>query len=243
MMKWWLKNGYPAELAKTDRVTATKVLTDNLKSRFDAVYHKGGGWKKLDIGPQVVVYDPSRIYRTDDSLAKPGEIGSQVARKADGLTGTLLNKRTVDLPQEGLDKWWGGENTSLTVRWRGGTVEHNLRPSQVEFVQPKQAAASEVPINSLLLNPHGLAIARSKWLWEKTYRHPNTKPVVTMKLPDGSLYVLDGYHRIVQAMRDGKTTVPVVVKPYSKERLDSEGEPSTWVKTAAGEFGEKWKER
>lgn len=29
-------------------------------------------------------------------------------------------------------------------------------------------------------------------------------------------------------------TVPVVVKPYDKERLDSEGDPSSWTKLAAG---------
>ncbi len=77
MMKWWLKSGYAPDVAKVDRVAATKLLTDSLRSRFDAVYHKGGGWHTIDIGPQIVVFDPSRIYMIDPSLAKPGDIGRQ----------------------------------------------------------------------------------------------------------------------------------------------------------------------
>ena len=153
MMKWWLKNGYPPELAKTDRVAATKVLTESLKSRFDAIYHKGGGFKTIDMGPQVVVFDTSRIYMVDPKLAKPGDIGCKVRNKSTGTIGTLSHKRTI--PQDIADQYWGGETVAYEVRWPFG-IDRNTKASDIEFVQAKAAssAISEVPISSLLLNPH-----------------------------------------------------------------------------------------
>ena len=147
MMKWWLKNGYPPDLAKTDRVAATKVLTENLKSKFDAVFHKGGGFKTIDMGPQVAVFDPSRIYLVDPSLAKPGEIGCTVVRKADGMKGRLLGKREImptnDAGEDVRAKYHHGQDTFLYVQWARGK-DYGVYPDEVEFVQPKTAAPKEM---------------------------------------------------------------------------------------------------
>lgn len=63
-------------------------------------------------------------------------------------------------------------------------------------------------IDKLDLHPDGLATAMSAFLWNPTKRHENNKPVdVTMV--DGIPHVLDGYHRVVQANRDGETTIMV----------------------------------
>lgn len=98
------------------------------------------------------------------------------------------------------------------------------------------AAARTTPLNQLQLNPNGLAIAKATWVWDKDYKHLNDKPVVVMPMPDGTFYVLDGYHRVVQAIREGKTEVETRLVPYNEERLQSEGDPATWEKTAsAGE--------
>jgi hypothetical protein len=35
MMQWWEDNGYDPNLALTDRIAATKKLTDNLKENYD----------------------------------------------------------------------------------------------------------------------------------------------------------------------------------------------------------------
>jgi hypothetical protein len=165
MMDWWEKNGYDFwPVAKADaeqrggfpdsgffdeaQVKATRHLTKGLKSKFDGVWFKGKGLKRLLDGDQVVVFDPSRVYLTDPKLAQPGEIGSQLVRKADGLAGTLLSRR--DIPQEIADQYWNGNPVALTVKWRGGTVEHNVGSSQVEFVQPKTAAKSGPGSSGLL---------------------------------------------------------------------------------------------
>ena len=135
MMKWWLRNGYDPQVAKTDRVAATKLLTDSLSSRFHAVFHKGGGWKTIDMGPQIVVFDPSRIYLVDLALSKPGEIGCKVMRKADGMKGTLLAIRSI--PSEIGKQYHGGAERFLQVRWQRGGTDHNVYDRDVEFVQPK----------------------------------------------------------------------------------------------------------
>lgn len=70
MSKWWVENGYDGNLAKTDRVSATKKLTETLKSKYDIVYYKGKGLHSLLDGNQIVVFDPSRIYVVNPELSK-----------------------------------------------------------------------------------------------------------------------------------------------------------------------------
>ena len=79
MRQWWRDHGFDEELSKKDRVAATEKMTNVLKAKYDAVWFKGKSVRgRLLDGDQVVVFDPSRIYLVDDSMAKPMEIGSKV---------------------------------------------------------------------------------------------------------------------------------------------------------------------
>jgi hypothetical protein len=76
MMKWWFANGYDmdASMDEGKRIQATVNLTNELKSKFDAVYYKGKGLYRLLDGDQICVFDPSRIYELNTELAGEGEI-------------------------------------------------------------------------------------------------------------------------------------------------------------------------
>ena len=99
MMKWWINNGYDykphydpndksAMFGKDDfktisqeRLRATLHMTDELKSKYDAVWYKGKGMHRLLDGDQVVAFDPSIIYQVDPKLATGLEIGAKVRAK------------------------------------------------------------------------------------------------------------------------------------------------------------------
>lgn len=143
MMRWWIKNGYDPELAKSDRVTATRLLTQNLSSQYDAVWYKGKGLRRLLDGDQICVYDPSRIYEIDISLANPGDIGSRVKRKSDGMIGTILDvKDATDFQYFWAKKnpgkphpWLKPETTKIfSVKWRKGGTDGNINDVDVEVL-------------------------------------------------------------------------------------------------------------
>jgi len=130
MMKWWIKNGYDPRIAKVDRITATRLLTDNLKNQFDAVWYKGKGIGRLLDGDQFCVYYPDLIYQVDKSMSAPGDMGSKVIRKSDGMKGILLQRRSL----AGVEHLHKGEKEFLTIKWAKGGTEYNAYPSQVNFV-------------------------------------------------------------------------------------------------------------
>jgi len=132
MMKWWIEHGYDPELAKQDRVSATQMLTSNLKSQFDAIWYKGKGLRKLLDGDQICVYDTSKVFQIDKSLIQSGETGSKVKRISDGMIGNLIEKRPIDPEISKL--YHNGESDFLTVKWRRGGTDYNVYPSQVEFI-------------------------------------------------------------------------------------------------------------
>jgi len=131
MMKWWVKMGYNPDVAKRDRVVATKLLTDNLKSQFDAVWFKGKTIRKVLDGDQVCVYDPSRVYEIDKKMSKPGELGSKVKRKADGMKGAILGVRDIEEPYR---HYHGGNPRFLVVKWEKGGRDSNVYDSDIEFL-------------------------------------------------------------------------------------------------------------
>jgi hypothetical protein len=146
MMGWWIKNGYDPELAIIDRVAATQLLTESLSSRFDAVWFKGKGLKRLLDGDQICVYDPSNIYRIESSLGGPLEIGTKVKRISDGMIGTILNREELyDIIQRYPGAYWArdalmeGAEFRLTVRWRKGGADYQVIDNEVEpYVRRKR---------------------------------------------------------------------------------------------------------
>lgn len=132
MMKWWNENGYDCALAKVDRIEATKQLTSSLSSRFDAVLYKGKGLHRLLDGNQICIYNPAILLRVNKKLTQPGEIGSKVVRKEDGMRGSLVNRRPI---APGVsEQYHGGEPEFLSIKWQRGGTDMNVYPSQVEFV-------------------------------------------------------------------------------------------------------------
>lgn len=133
MMKWWIANGYDPELAKKDRVAATKALTAHLASQYDAVYFKGKGLRTLLDGDQICVYQPKgKVFIVNPKLAQPGDIGSTVIRKEDGMKGKLLGKRPI-LPEHKpfhppeANQWYD-------VKWQKGGRDMNVYDHTVDHV-------------------------------------------------------------------------------------------------------------
>lgn len=150
MMQWWIDNGFDAELAKTGaqgRVDATIKLTNNLKSKYDAVWFKGaGGFKRLLDGDQIVVYDPNKIYRIDNTLVKDMEIGSKVVKVDNssdnihdfhkklhiptGMVGVVVNRRKIDDKFKHMHP--ENANYFYEVRFAKGGIQHvydiNIKP-------------------------------------------------------------------------------------------------------------------
>jgi GNAT superfamily N-acetyltransferase len=138
MMDWWIKNGYDPKLAKGNRVLATKKLTAVLKSKWDAVWFKGQGIRKLLDGDQICVYDPSRIYEISTALAQPGEVGSKVRRKSDGMRGVVTKRENIEYILEEFPaaaSWVKpGAKWRMWVRWQKGGSDFNVQDVDVDFV-------------------------------------------------------------------------------------------------------------
>lgn len=131
MMNWWINNGYDTHAAeKGYRIQATYSLTNYLKSKYDAVWFKGKGLYRLLDGDQIVVFNPENIYKIDSSLAKPGEIGSKVIRKSDGMKGILINTRTI--PDQ-FRNYHNNNTRFLEIKWKKGGKTYNNYDSDVIF--------------------------------------------------------------------------------------------------------------
>lgn len=158
MMKWWIKNGYDPELAKRGeggRYMATAKMTEQLKSKWDAVHYKGQGVYKLLDGNQICVYEPEgKVFEIDLSLSRGFDIGAKVRAKVDiqwtdwegtpygdvvpaGTIGIVKSKTEVD--PEMREKWqkigarFANVNKyAIVVKWKKGgekqTTDTNLEP-------------------------------------------------------------------------------------------------------------------
>jgi len=130
MMKWWEENGYDmpkvdnfgSDQVREQRLQSTINLTDELKSKYDAVWFKGKGLSTLLDGDQVVVFDVGNIYQVNPKLASGLEVGAKVRRKEDGMTGVIKGQRIMadrfkEYHPKGVEKWF-------EVKWKkGGTTE------------------------------------------------------------------------------------------------------------------------
>ena len=162
MMEWWLNNGYDGELGKKNRISATKKMTEYLKTKFDAVWFKDKGMygSALD-GDQIVVYDTSKIYMVDESLSGKKEIGSNVVLVKDimrktfevdtntgewirgfeidipkGMTGKIIDRKSTENMFKNYndkeDHWAYGSDYVYTVKWKKGGTGHNILDDQID---------------------------------------------------------------------------------------------------------------
>ena len=138
MMNWWIKNGYDPKLAIKNRVEATKAMTAVLKSKWDAVWFKGQGLYRLLDGDQVCVYDPNRIYEVDSTLVQPGDVGSKVRRKSDGMRGVVTKRENIERILEDFPaaaSWVKpGAKWRYYVRWQKGGSDFNVQDVDVDLL-------------------------------------------------------------------------------------------------------------
>ena len=74
--------------------------------------------------------------------------------------------------------------------------------------------ATEMKISDLTISDAGMAIAQSVGGGSRT-----DAPLAVTKLPSGHVYLVNGYHRLVDAMQAGKDTVLVEYVPYEKVEI------------------------
>ena len=74
--------------------------------------------------------------------------------------------------------------------------------------------ATEMKISDLTISDAGMAIAQSVGGGSRT-----DAPLAVTKLPSGHVYLVNGYHRLVDAMNSGKDTVSVKYVPYEKVEI------------------------
>ena len=74
--------------------------------------------------------------------------------------------------------------------------------------------ATEMKISDLTISDAGMAIAQSVGGGSRT-----DAPLAVTKLPSGHVYLVNGYHRLVDAMQAGKVTVSVEYVPYEKVEI------------------------
>lgn len=153
MMKWWISNGYniSEEMDKYNvknfmdrniqlaRINATKNLTNSLKSQFDAVWFKGKGLYRLLDGDQICVFDPSKIYKINKNISNPGDVGSKVRRKSDGMIGEVLEKKDATNIFKNFPRaitWLNPNTTTLfTVKWNKGGTQYQVQNVDIDFVE------------------------------------------------------------------------------------------------------------
>lgn len=157
MMKWWIKNGYDPEIAKRGeggRYMATAKLTEELKSKWDAVWYKGRGIHTLLDGDQVCVYEPEgKIFEIDLSLSRGFDIGSKVVTKHKieyfdyegkpyrsipaGLRGIIVRRNDAEKARQENPIYWAkrAKKYDLAVRFEKGG-EQQVEDVDVEPLNP-----------------------------------------------------------------------------------------------------------
>lgn len=146
MMKWWQKNGYnmPTVAQLHDKTTseiqqiwlqATNNLTDTLKAKYDAVWFKGKGLRRLLDGDQICVFDTERIFLLNTDLNEQDKflVGDRVKVKNLPVAVKILGVRQANIranPWDGILK--SQSNFYYTVK-----LEQKDASKIAEFYKPQ----------------------------------------------------------------------------------------------------------
>jgi hypothetical protein len=111
--------------------------------------------------------------------------------------------------------------------YTGETLFSDTKPSiaGAALATAGKTGPHKLNISDLALSEAGQAIAKSSYLWGG---NPviSKKPVAVTMLPDGRPYLLDGYHRVEDAVRSGRKDIDVEYKPFNDvfaERARADG--------------------
>jgi len=84
----------------------------------------------------------------------------------------------------------------------------------IENISDGSLTAQQMKISDLTISDAGMAIAQSAGGGSRT-----DAPLTVTKLPSGHVYLVNGYHRLIDAMKSGKDTVAVKYVPYKKVEI------------------------
>lgn len=83
------------------------------------------------------------------------------------------------------------------------------------YIQILEESNNTIEISKLLRSEDGVANADKSS--EKS--NENQKPVSVTRLPNGDVFLLDGYHRVHSAISAGKTHIPVEYSNFDKVKV------------------------
>jgi len=101
---------------------------------------------------------------------------------------------------------------TLKQQWK----QSNFKATKQDLLGENKTVneATEMKISDLTISDAGMAIAQSVGGGSRT-----DAPLAVTKLPSGHVYLVNGYHRLVDAMQAGKDTVSVEYVPYEKVEI------------------------
>jgi hypothetical protein len=116
---------------------------------------------------------------------------------------------------------WDRDNNELDLIVKTVMRKKDFKTSNKEFPvesieedREESPSATEMKISDLTISDAGMAIAQSVGGGSRT-----DAPLAVTKLPSGYVYLVNGYHRLVDAMQAGKDTVSVEYVPYEKVEI------------------------
>jgi GNAT superfamily N-acetyltransferase len=116
---------------------------------------------------------------------------------------------------------WDRDNNELDLIVKTVMRKKDFKTSNKEFPvesieedREESPSATEMKISDLTISDAGMAIAQSVGGGSRT-----DAPLAVTKLPSGHVYLVNGYHRLVDAMQAGKDTVSVEYVPYEKVEI------------------------
>ena len=116
---------------------------------------------------------------------------------------------------------WDRDNNELDLIVKTVMRKKDFKTSNKEFPvesieedREESPSATEMKISDLTISDAGMAIAQSVGGGSRT-----DAPLAVTKLPSGHVYLVNGYHRLVDAMNSGKDTVSVEYVPYEKVEI------------------------
>ena len=116
---------------------------------------------------------------------------------------------------------WDRDNNELDLIVKTVMRKKDFKTSNKEFPvesieedREESPSATEMKISDLTISDAGMAIAQSVGGGSRT-----DAPLAVTKLPSGHVYLVNGYHRLVDAIQAGKDTVSVKYVPYEKVEI------------------------
>jgi len=128
-----------------------------------------------------------------------------------------------------------GKSANISDFVNGEVVTINPKhPDSTKAQDATNRAFNEatMKISDLTLSDAGMAIAHSAGGGSKT-----DAPIAVTKLPSGHVYVVNGYHRVVDAMNAGKDSIEVEYHPFEKVEILWKNEREEDIK-----YGKKFNE-